>query len=71
MAILEGATFHGYFSELTVVNQLKPSKTGAAAAKYNSATVIQASVEKNTAKIAAHITPYSQALSLLFGTENF
>jgi len=70
MAFIEGETYSGYFSELTVINYTKPSsKTGAGVGDYSSGANIQASINKNTSKIGAVITPYYPALAAIFSTE--
>lgn len=70
MAFIEGETYSGYFSELTVINYTKPaSKTGAGIGDYSSAANIHASVNKNVAKIGASIRPYYYSLASIFSTE--
>lgn len=70
MAFIEGESYSGYFSELTVINYTKPSsKTGAGVGDYSASANVHGSVNKNVAKVGASVTPYYPALASIFATE--
>lgn len=69
MALIEGTTYGGYFSELTVVSLTRPSKSGSSTDRYRGEQVVAANIEKTITKIGASIGIDRSALAALFGSE--
>lgn len=72
MAFIEGATFSGKFSELTVViNRTKPtSGQGATLGSHSVERKSEANVNSG-ATIGAAVGVYAPQLAILFGTDDF
>lgn len=72
MALIEGMDFGGARRELTIVTyQNKGTKESSTFGAHEANKVAEASVEKNTTKVAPAFTRHTPELAVLFGTDDF
>lgn len=70
MAFIEGTTFSGYFSELTVVARTLPTSIGSGGGRHKAKTSAHVSTNR-PAYVGASVKRYSPRLAKLLGTEDF
>lgn len=71
MAFIEGATFSGYFSELTTVQSVTSGASGSSTRRHAPRLKSQANTNRAQTNTGAAIRRYQQELSILFGGDDF
>src|SRR5574341_1024586 len=70
MSLIEGTSFSGKFSELTIVNSTAPTSIGAARRRHDPRRLSAAKTTKTLSNVGAALRRYSADLAGIFGTED-